>query len=101
MATRKKPSDPSLPPALDSSPGSEAPRVEETEASSFEESMAKLARIVEELESGELSLEQSLEKFEEGIKLARKSQARLDAAEARVEELLGFDADGAALTEEL
>lgn len=68
---------------------------------SFEDAMRRLSAIVEELEGGELSLEHSLKRFEEGIKLARKSQARLDAAEAKVEELLGFDAEGAPLTEEI
>lgn len=68
---------------------------------SFEEAMTRLNAIVEELEGGELSLEHSLQRFEEGIRLARKSQARLDAAEAKVEELLGFDTDGSPLTEEI
>ena len=68
---------------------------------SFEDAMTRLSAIVEELEGGELSLEHSLRRFEEGIKLARKSQARLDAAEAKVEELLGFDAEGTPLTEEI
>jgi len=72
-----------------------------SEALSFEDSMTKLGLIVDELESGELTLEDALKKFEEGIKLARNSQARLDAAEAKVEELLGFDAQATPLTEEL
>jgi len=68
---------------------------------SFEDAMKRLSAIVEELEGGELSLEASLRHFEEGIQLARKSQARLDAAEAKVEELLGFDEDGVPVTEEI
>lgn len=58
---------------------------------SFEEAMRRLTHIVEDLEGGELSLEESLERFEEGVRLARDSQARLDAAEARVEELMRVD----------
>jgi exodeoxyribonuclease VII small subunit len=66
----------------------------------FEESMERLANIVEELEGGDLSLEDSLRFFEEGVRLARSSQTRLDEAEARVEELLGMSEDGP-ITEEL
>jgi exodeoxyribonuclease VII small subunit len=53
---------------------------------------------VAELESGELPLEQSLRLFEEGTKLARAAQRRLDEAEQRVEELLGLDANGEPVT---
>jgi exodeoxyribonuclease VII small subunit len=61
---------------------------------SFEDAVRRLGEIVERLEGGELPLEDSLKLFEEGIRLARTSQARLDAAERRVEELLGIDEDG-------
>ena len=70
---------------LESSPGKE---------SSFEDALRRLSEIVEKLEDGELPLEDSLKLFEEGVQLARTSQARLDAAERRVEELLGIDEDG-------
>lgn len=63
-------------------------------SSSFEESTRRLAKIVEQLEAGDLPLERSLELFEEGVKLAREAQERLDRAERRVEELLGLDAQG-------
>lgn len=62
--------------------------------SSFEESTRRLAKIVEQLEAGDLPLERSLELFEEAVKLAREAQERLDRAERRVEELLGLDAQG-------
>ncbi len=61
---------------------------------SFEESSRRLADIVAQLESGDLPLEQSLSLFEEGVKLARAAQARLDHAEKRVEELLAIDPAG-------
>ena len=61
---------------------------------SFEESTRRLADIVAQLESGELSLEKSLALFEEGVRLARAAQTRLDHAEKRVEELLAIDAQG-------
>ncbi len=67
----------------------------------FEDSMERLSLIVEELEDGELTLESSLGRFEEGIRLVRSSQARLDQAEARVEELLGVDGTGEPITREL
>lgn len=54
----------------------------------FEASLSRLEEIVTELESGELPLEQSLKLFEEGIKLARICNARLEEAERKVEILL-------------
>jgi exodeoxyribonuclease VII small subunit len=68
---------------------------------SFEASAERLAAIVAELESGELPLEKSLGLFEEGIKLARAAQKRLDEAEQRVEQLLGLDADGEPVTRDI
>ncbi len=61
---------------------------------SFEESSRRLADIVAQLEGGDLPLEQSLALFEEGVRLARAAQARLDLAEKRVEELLAIDPSG-------
>ena len=54
----------------------------------FETALARLEQIVEELEKGELPLEQSLKLFEEGIKLARLCGDRLNEAERKVEILL-------------
>ena len=54
----------------------------------FEEALARLEEIVRELESGDLPLEQSLKMFEEGIKLSRICNKRLEEAERRVEVLL-------------
>jgi exodeoxyribonuclease VII small subunit len=68
---------------------------------SFEDSLHRLHDIVERLEGGELSLDDSLKLFEEGIRLARTSQARLDAAEKRVEELLEIDERGNPVVREL
>ncbi len=63
-------------------------------AQTFEASIQRLSEIVTSLEKGDLPLEESLALFEEGVKLSRASQERLDAAQKRVEELLGFDRDG-------
>jgi exodeoxyribonuclease VII small subunit len=54
----------------------------------FEASLSRLEEIVTSLEGGELPLEQSLKLFEEGIKLARICNARLEEAERKVEVLL-------------
>ena len=51
----------------------------------FESALAELETIVDTLEKGELTLEQSLEKFERGITLSRYCHDRLTAAEKRVE----------------
>lgn len=67
----------------------------------FEAAMKRLTAIVEALETGELSLEDSLARFEEGVHLARTSQRQLDAAEARVEELLKLDGQGLPVIEEV
>lgn len=65
---------------------------------SFEASAERLGAIVKELEGGELPLEDSLRLFEEGIKVARAAQARLEAAERRVDELLNIDEQGRPVT---
>jgi exodeoxyribonuclease VII small subunit len=66
---------------------------------SFEDSMKRLTEIVQSLERGELPLEKSLELFEEGVKLSRLAQERLDGAQKRVELLLGLDENGKPRTE--
>ena len=50
--------------------------------------MEELERIVRELEQGELPLEKSLELFEQGVKLSRECQDRLNQAERRIEVLM-------------
>ncbi len=54
----------------------------------FETALSRLERITEELEDGELSLESSLKKFDEGIKLAGFCSEQLTEARAKVELLL-------------
>lgn len=71
----------------------------------FEQSLAELQQLVERLEGGELSLEESLNAFEQGIRLTRDCQSALGQAEQKVQMLLEregetrtepFDADGQA-----
>jgi exodeoxyribonuclease VII small subunit len=71
------------------------------ESPSFEEATRRLAEIVAELEGGDLPLDRSLALFEEGVRLARGAEERLDRAERRIEELIGLDAQGKPLVREL
>jgi exodeoxyribonuclease VII small subunit len=57
----------------------------------FERSLAELETLVERLEGGELSLEESLKSFERGVALTRECQVALEAAQARVDILLKRD----------
>jgi len=54
----------------------------------FEDALKKLEKIVEALETGELSLDASLEKYEEGVKLVRLCQKKLEEAKKKVEILV-------------
>jgi exodeoxyribonuclease VII small subunit len=54
----------------------------------FENSLQELEKIVRKLEDGDLSLEESLKHFEDGVKLSRECQERLNQAERRIEVLL-------------
>ena len=54
----------------------------------FEKALDQLEGIVEDLESGDLSLENSLKSFEKGIKLARQCQEQLSKAELQVQKLI-------------
>ncbi len=62
---------------MDTSPAAEKP--------SFEASLDQLQALVKKLESGELSLEQSLKSFEEGVRLTRTCQEYLSAADQRIQ----------------
>lgn len=60
----------------------------------LEKSLEELETLVEQLESGDLSLEEALQHFERGVKLTRECQAALKEAEQKVEILLKKTADG-------
>ena len=57
-------------------------------AKTFESSLAELEKIVEQLESGEMPLEESLKLFENGVRLSRECRERLNEAERRIEILI-------------
>jgi exodeoxyribonuclease VII small subunit len=65
----------------------------ELEKKKFEEALEELEKVVERLESGELSLEESLAAFEEGIGLVKFCNQKLTEVEKKIE-LLVKDKDG-------
>lgn len=58
-----------------------------TEEIKFEKALERLEKIVEELESGNISLEEALKKYEEGVNLSRMCQTKLEQAEKKIEVL--------------
>ncbi|RZB31951.1 MAG: exodeoxyribonuclease VII small subunit [Desulfobacteraceae bacterium Eth-SRB1] len=54
----------------------------------FEKSMKQLEEIVQELESGDLSLEKAIKKFEDGVRLSKLCSKQLDETEKKVTMLL-------------
>ena len=54
----------------------------------FEDALNKLEKVVSQLEEGDISLEESLKLFEEGIRLSRICNQKLDEVEKRVEILI-------------
>ncbi|MFI5371012.1 MAG: exodeoxyribonuclease VII small subunit [Candidatus Eisenbacteria bacterium] len=71
----------------------------EADAPGFEQALERLETIVDELEGGELTLEESLARYEEGMRLSRRLTQQLDEAERRIERLV--DSDGGPVTEPL
>ncbi len=58
-----------------------------TKGFAFERSLAELEALVQKMESGDMSLEASLEAFEQGIRLTRDCQKALSDAEQKVQQL--------------
>lgn len=69
---------------------------EKAEQPSFEKKLEELERLVEQLESGELELADSLDKFKRGIELSKQCRAMLDQAQQTIDEVMEPDqnADG-------
>ena len=68
---------------------------------SFEDALADVQRIVRELESGDVPLDESLRQYEIGIRRLRACQRHLETAEQRIRVLVDIDDSGNAVTEEL
>ena len=66
---------------------------EKTDQMSFEEALGALETLVEQMERGELTLEESLASFERGVQLTRTCQEALKAAEHKVQILTSDDPD--------
>jgi exodeoxyribonuclease VII small subunit len=64
-----------------------APQTEDAEPVNFEKAMAELEQLVSQMEEGDLSLDDSLQAFERGIKLTRQCQHALSQAELKVKTL--------------
>ena len=62
----------------------------------FETAMKKFEKVVDDLESGNLPLEKSLKKFEEGIALSKFCSQKLEEIEAKVNQLVEDSKGGAA-----
>ena len=71
----------------------EAPAGADIETMSFEEALGALETIVQQLERGDVPLDQSITLYERGEKLRAACQQRLDAAQARIEKIV-TGADG-------
>lgn len=67
----------------------------------FEKKLGRLEEIVGLMESGNLSLDDSLKMFEEGVKLSRECNSQLLEAEQKVKVLLSVDGNGNAVTDDL
>lgn len=65
-----------------------ADQPEDTQVFPFEDSLKQLEDLVERLESGEVSLEESLQDFEHGVALVRKLRERLEQAQQRVDKIV-------------
>ena len=66
----------------------------EATPASFEDSLAELQRIVGDLEDGSVGLEESMRRFEQGVRLLRQCYKVLEQAEQKIEILTGSDAAG-------
>lgn len=69
------------------------------EAPCFEDALQELDAIAHDLEDGSLGLDESLQRFEQGIGLLRHCYSVLDAAERKIALLTGFGSDGNPITE--
>tara|TARA_Y100001956_G_scaffold72098_1_gene77362 strand:+ start:372 stop:674 length:303 start_codon:yes stop_codon:yes gene_type:complete len=74
-------------------PQSGAPMAKKKTAIDFEKSLQTLEQLVESMEGGDMTLEKSLEAFEQGIKLTKECQQALREAQQKVDILLQQNGD--------
>jgi exodeoxyribonuclease VII small subunit len=82
-------------------PRKDPPPASASESMSFEAALERLQTIVGELESGSLSLEDSIARYEEGMKLSRRLTEELERAEKRIERLVDSGNGGSPTTRPL
>jgi exodeoxyribonuclease VII small subunit len=68
---------------------------------SFEDQMSELEKVVDQLETGDLTLEENVTLFERGVQLSDACKAQLASAESRIQVLLDPEAGGAPRVEDL
>jgi exodeoxyribonuclease VII small subunit len=68
---------------------------------SFEDQLAELERVVDRLETGGLALDESVQLFEDGMRLSNACKAQLSAAESRIQALLEPESGGPVRAQEL
>jgi exodeoxyribonuclease VII small subunit len=68
---------------------------------SFEDQMSELEKVVDQLEKGDLTLEENVTLFERGVKLSDACKAQLASAESRIQVLLDPQANGTPRLEDL
>ena len=66
----------------------------------FEKKIKELEGIVEQMASGDLSLEDSLKSFEKGIRISRECSKQLNKSEQKVQELIAINEEGTAETKD-
>lgn len=81
--------------AIPAKPASMTQEMPEIGQMSFEQALAALEDVVRRLEGGEVALDESIDLYERGEKLRKACQARLDAAQERIEKIV-TSADGKA-----
>jgi len=77
-----------------------APAAEPPRKGDFEKSLARLEEVVKRLESADLSLDEAMKLFEEGVKLSKECHQQLNQAEQKVRLLMGIDENGNPLSKE-
>ncbi|MEO1237352.1 MAG: exodeoxyribonuclease VII small subunit [Planctomycetota bacterium] len=69
---------------------------QDTDAPSFEEAVDQLEMLIDQIESGEVGLEEALRRYEDGTALIRRCRAILDTAERKIAELTADGGDDSA-----